>query len=95
VYAGPNGEVLVACQPDATLYRILPDDQAEAVIGPDGKPFTDVRDVEFTRSGRLWVSRLEALFYRDEQPVLNCPMVGKSSNDYPICKAYRPALLLT
>ena len=67
VYAGPNGEVLVACQPDATLYRILPNEDAEAVIGPDGKPFTNVHDVEFTRSGRLWVSRLDALFYRDEQ----------------------------
>lgn len=67
VYAGPNGEVLVACQPDATLYRSLPNEDAEAVIGPDGKLFTHVRDVEFTRSGRLWVARLDALFYRDEQ----------------------------
>ena len=67
VYTGPNGEVLVACQPDATLYRILPNEDAEPVIGPDGKPFTQVRDVEFMRSGRLWVSRLDALFYRNEQ----------------------------
>jgi signal transduction histidine kinase/ligand-binding sensor domain-containing protein len=67
VYAGPNGEVLVTCQPDATLYRILPNVDAEAVIGPEGIPFNHVRDVEFARSGRLWVARHDALFYRDEQ----------------------------
>jgi ligand-binding sensor domain-containing protein/two-component sensor histidine kinase len=61
VYAGPNGEVLVG---NDTLYRVLPNEDAEILIGIDGKPFTKVRDVVFTGDGRLWVARPDALFYR-------------------------------
>jgi ligand-binding sensor domain-containing protein/two-component sensor histidine kinase len=66
VFAGPNGEVLVTSLPDATLYRVLPNEDAEIVIGPEEKPFANVHDAEFTTNGRLWVSRLDALFYRND-----------------------------
>ena len=42
VRAGPDGEVLVTCSPDNTLYRVLPNQDAETVIGTDGKPFSHV-----------------------------------------------------
>ena len=67
IYAGPNGEVLVAGFPDSTLYRVLPNEEAEVVVGPEGGPFTHVHDAAYTRDGRLWVARPYALFYRDEQ----------------------------
>ena len=67
VYPGPNGEVLVTCEPDHTLYQVLPNEDAEVVTGPDGKPFADIQDAAFTNDGRLWVSRLDGLFYRNEQ----------------------------
>lgn len=67
VFAGPNAEVLVTCLPDDTLYRVLPNEDAEIVFGPDGKPFTRVHDGAFTRDGRFWVSRIDALFYRDDR----------------------------
>ena len=66
VYAAPDGEVFVF-DLTHTLYHILPNEDAEAVRGPDGTPFTNVRDVAFTRAGRFWVARQDALFYRDEQ----------------------------
>lgn len=64
VYACPQGEVLVGNDP---LYRVLPNEDAEALTGIDGKPFTAVRDVAFTSDGRLWVARQDALFYRNAQ----------------------------
>lgn len=67
IIAGPNGEVLVTCLPDNTLYRILPNQDAEVVVGPDGQPFDHIQDVAFTTDGRLWVSRLDGLFYSDDQ----------------------------
>ena len=63
VYAGPNGEVLAG---NETLYRILPNDEAEVVSGIDGKPFTAVRDAAFTGDGRLWVALSDVLYYRDQ-----------------------------
>ena len=66
IFTGPNGQVLVTCLPDNTLYRVLPNEDAEIIIGPDGKPFADVHDAAFTRDGRLWVSRLDGLFYRND-----------------------------
>jgi signal transduction histidine kinase len=66
VYAGPDGEVLLTCLPDTTLYRVLPNENAEVVIGPDNKPFANVQSAAFTSDGRLWVARLDALFFRSE-----------------------------
>lgn len=67
IFAGPNGEVWVTCLPDNTLYHVLPNEDAEIVMGPDGKPFTNVQDAAFTTDGRFWVSRLDGLFYRDDR----------------------------
>ena len=66
VYPSPDGEVFVF-DLTHTLYHILPNEDAEPVSGPDGNPFTNVRDVAFTRAGRFWVARPDALFYRDER----------------------------
>lgn len=66
VYAGPNGEVLVSRLPENTLYHVLDNEDVEIVSGPDGKPFDNIHDVAFTRDGRLWVSRFDALFYRND-----------------------------
>jgi ligand-binding sensor domain-containing protein len=66
VYAGSNGEVLLTRLPENTLYRVLDNEGVEIVSGPDGKPFGNIHDVAFTRDGRLWVSRLDALFYRND-----------------------------
>jgi len=66
VYAGPNGEVVLTCLPDTTLYRVLPKENVEVVIGPDNKPFANVQSAAFTTNGRLWVARLDALFFRNE-----------------------------
>jgi signal transduction histidine kinase/ligand-binding sensor domain-containing protein len=70
VFPGPNGEVLLTSLPDSTLYRVLPNEDAEVVKGTDGKPFTNVQSASFTRDGRFWVARLDALFFRDEQSEL-------------------------
>jgi len=67
VYAGPNSEVLVTRMPENTLYRVLDNEDVEIVNGPDGKPFHHIHDVAFTREGRLWVSQLDALFYRNDR----------------------------
>jgi ligand-binding sensor domain-containing protein len=66
VYPGPDGEVFVY-DLTHTLYRLLPNEDAEPVIGPDGDPFTNVRDVAFTTDKRFWVARHDALFYRNER----------------------------
>lgn len=66
VYAAPDGEVFVF-DLTHTLYHVLPNEDAEQVNGPDGKPFTNVQDAAFTGTGRFWVARHDALFYRDGQ----------------------------
>src|SRR6185312_14104627 len=66
VFAGPNGEVLLTCLPDTTLYRVLPNENVEVVIGPDNKPFANVQSAAFTTDGRLWVARLDALYFRND-----------------------------
>lgn len=68
VYPSPDGEVYVY-DLTHTLYRLLPNEDAEAVIGPDGKPLTAVRDVAFTSDNRLWVARPDALFCRNTHNV--------------------------
>src|SRR6266478_5652251 len=66
VYPSPDGEVFVY-DLTQTLYHLLPNEDVEPVIGPDGNPFTNVRDVAFTADKRLWVTRHDALFYRNER----------------------------
>lgn len=66
VYPAPGGEVYVY-DLTQTLYHLLPNEDAEFVIGPDGNPFTKVRDVAFTTDERFWVARHDALFYRNER----------------------------
>ncbi len=53
--------------PNHNLNRVLANQDAEIVIGPDGKPFAHIHDAEFTQNGRLWVSQQDSLFYRNEQ----------------------------
>jgi len=66
VYPAPDGEVFVY-DLTQTLYHLLPNEDAEPVIGPDGNPFSNVRDVAFTTDKRFWVARQDALFYRNER----------------------------
>ena len=66
VYPAPDGEVFVFDMTQ-TLYHLLPNEDAEPVIGPEGKPFTNVQDAAFTRDGRFWVARQNALFCRTEE----------------------------
>lgn len=66
VYPAPDGEVFVY-DLTQTLYHLLSNEDAEPVIGPDGNPFTNVRDVAFTTDRRFWVARHDALFYRNER----------------------------
>ncbi len=66
VYPSPDGEVFVY-DLTQTLYHLLPNEDAEPVIGPDGNPFTNVRDIAFTADKRFWVARHDALFYRKER----------------------------
>ena len=64
VYPGPDGDVFVS-DLTQTLYHMLPNEDAEPLIGPDGKPFTNVRDVAFTADKTFWIARHDALFYRN------------------------------
>ena len=66
VYPGPDGQVFVS-DLNHTLYHLLPNEDAEPVIGPDGQPFSGVQSAAITKDNRLWVARLDALFYRNEQ----------------------------
>lgn len=52
VYAAPDGEVFVF-DLTHTLYRVLPNEDAEPVNGPDGQPFTNMQDAAFTGTGRF------------------------------------------
>lgn len=84
VYPSPDGEVFVY-DLTQTLYRLLPNEDAEPVIGPDGHAFTNVRDVAFTTDKRLWVARHDALFYRNEQNVW-VPVLQEASGNEKIWK---------
>jgi energy-coupling factor transport system substrate-specific component len=64
IYPSSDGEVYVY-DLTQTLYHLLPNEDAEPVIGPDGKPFSDVRDVAFTTDTRFWVARHDGLFCRN------------------------------
>jgi signal transduction histidine kinase/ligand-binding sensor domain-containing protein len=66
VYPAPDGEVYVY-DSTGTLYHLLPNEDAEPVIGPDNKPFTGVRDVAFTSNKAFWVAGRDALFRRNER----------------------------
>lgn len=66
IYPAPDGEVFVF-DITHTLYHILPNEDAEPVIGPEGSAFTNVHDVAFTKDKRFWVARQNALFYLSKQ----------------------------
>ena len=79
VYPSPDGEVFVY-DLTQTLYRLLPNEDAEPVIGPDGNTFTNIRDVAFTTDKRFWVARHDALFYRNERNEW-VPILQESGNE--------------
>ena len=64
IVAGPHGQVLVTCLPDHTLYRVLPNEDAEIIVGPEGKPFASVQDSAFTTE-RTFLSQRSAAVDRD------------------------------
>jgi ligand-binding sensor domain-containing protein len=66
IYAGPNGEVLVTCLPDGRIFRVLPNEDAEVVMGPNGIPFSNISDAAFV-DDRLWLAQPHAIFYRNER----------------------------
>jgi ligand-binding sensor domain-containing protein len=66
VYPSPDGEVFVY-DLTHTLYRLLPNEDAEPVIGPEGNPFAGIQSAAFTKDGRFWIARQNGLFYRNEQ----------------------------
>jgi signal transduction histidine kinase len=66
VYPAPDGEVFVY-DLNHTLYHLLPNEDAEPVMGPDGKPFSGVQSAAITKDNRLWAARLDGLFYRNQQ----------------------------